>query len=237
MELSSHYPNYWGVHPYTRILLFFIIGAGIFFVRIPLYFIVLYAVILLPLLILQKALKVHSYFIFFGIFPFYLSSIFLYRFISVKTLTWNELHFFVLRTMVLISLIQVIFSQSKEELIFTLKKWKLKTNTIILIISSATLLEDIKRRSELIIEARFARGYVGRRTWWNMIIQIPFVLLPLFISILKTADQRAENWQQRNITELISGYQITINYSYLFNGIIIVASFLWFWMVINKYIV
>ena len=237
MELASHYPNYWGIHPYTRILLFFIIGAGIFLVKTSLYFIALYAVILLPLLVLQKALKVHFYFIIFGVLPFYLSSIFLYRFISTKTLSWNDLHFFVLRTMVLISLVQVIFSQSKEELIFTLKKWKLNTNTIILIISSATLLEDIKRRSELIIEARFARGYVGRRTLWNTIIQIPFVLLPLVISILKTADQRAENWQQRNITELISGYQITIKYSYLFNGVIIIASFLWFWMVISKCIV
>lgn len=225
--------NYIGIHPFTRIVLFLLLGTGIFFVENPLYFIILYTIILLPLIIIQKAIKTHLYFIAFGMLPFYLSYIFLYRYIT-ENMTWRELHFFTMRTMVIISLVQVIFTLVGEELIFSLKKWRIKNDTIILIISSVTLLEDIKRRSDIIINARFARGYISKRTWWNKIVQMPYILVPLIISILKTAELKAVNWQQRNIIELISSYQVSIKYSYFFNGLVIMISIIWMYLVISK---
>lgn len=79
----------------------------------------------------------------------------------------------------------------------------MKGESLITVLGAFTVWTDVSYRSEKIITARFARGFVGRRTIINKAKQFPFVLVPLVVGILRTSTERADSWGQKNILQLV----------------------------------
>lgn len=172
-------------------------------------------------------IKRHLNLLLFAIVPIYLSFILLYI-IILKEENWDFIHLKVLKLILFTSVIQLTLSIPAEQLITTFKKWRLKGETLITVLGAFTVWTDVSYRSEKIITARFARGFVGKRTIINKAKQFPFVLVPLVVGILRTSTERADSWEQKNILQLVEKNMVEeSNYPIELNLILVLISLSW----------
>lgn len=220
------------LHPYIR-LLFLICGlTGILLINKIEWLLCFYFIVIISLFVFSGQIKKHLNLLLFAIVPIYLSFILLYI-IILKEENWDFIHLKVLKLILLTSVIQITLSIPAEQLISTFKKWRLKGEALITVLGAFTVWTDVSYRSEKIITARFARGFVGKRTIINKAKQFPFILVPLVVGILRTSTERADSWEQKNILQLVEKSTTEkSNYPIGLNLILVSVSLSWLLIII-----
>lgn len=116
-----------------------------------------------------------------------------------------------------------------ERLVATLKAWGLKGELLVIAVSSMTLAQEMRLRGEQVLTARYARGFVARRSLITDLLQLPFVLRPMLAWVLRAAIQRGEVWQQRGLVERMSVTPpADVQYSVVAGGIYLSLAVCWF---------
>jgi energy-coupling factor transporter transmembrane protein EcfT len=134
-----------------------------------------------------------------------------------------------LKLIIFTSVFQLTLLIPPEILITTFKKWGLKGEALLTILGAFTVWADIKTRTDKILSARFARGFIEERTFLNKARQLPYVLVPLVIGIIRTAIERADSWEQKNILHLLKNHKVMEpEYPFVFNGFILAGITCWF---------
>jgi len=75
----------------------------------------------------------------------------------------------------------------------------LRGDALIITLSAMSTLPLMQSSARRITEARFAAGFVGRRSIFATAAQLPYVLAPLFTQALRLAIKRSDAWQQREL--------------------------------------
>lgn len=219
------------VHPYVRLLFLLTIIFGTIFNDRLSQILILYLFVIVPLFFMGSNFKSHLRLILFGILPIFLTFILLYIFIYKNPeYGWD---FIVLKTVKLLiytSVFQLTLMIPAKHLFNTLVKWNLKGEALLTSLSAFTVPNDIVTKSEKILDARFARGFIKKRTIWEKSKQLPFVLVPLIIGIIRTSHERADSWEQKRIISLLSNFRQnnqSLQYDFLLNSSIVFTSITW----------
>lgn len=217
-------------HPYIR-LLFLLLSIGGTFIAVQISQVVIfYLLVLLPLIVLSKQIKAHFRFILIGIIPVFLSLILINILIlEGRNGDWNFVLLKISKLTIYSSVFQFVFFIPTIDLLNTLKKWNLKGEALITIISSFTVWNEIIDNANKIVTARLARGYIGRRNMLNLAKQLPYVLNPLVIGVMRTSIERAESWDKKHIIHLVQNMkEDDISYSYTYNLLMIMFASVYF---------
>jgi energy-coupling factor transport system permease protein len=86
-----------------------------------------------------------------------------------------------------------------DRLVPTLQSWGVKGEGLVIAVSSLTLVPEMQLRAEQVLTARYARGFVRNRNFITKLQQVPHLLRPLLAWVLRSAIQRAEIWNQRDL--------------------------------------
>ena len=218
--------NYLLPHPYIRLFFLFLATIGTGLTIQPIQVFLFYFFFLIPLLIVSKRIKTHLRFLLIGILPIFISFILINILIlNSKNGGWDFIILKTIKILVYATIFQYVFYIPATDLLNTLKMWKLKGDGLITVLSSYTVWNEIINKAGKIVTARLARGYIGRRNTVNLAKQLPFVLNPLVIGVMRTSIERAESWHQKDIITLTQNIKVSkSNYSATFNlGILIVA--------------
>jgi hypothetical protein len=89
-----------------------------------------------------------------------------------------------------------------------LRAWRLPDSAVLVIIGGITILAEVRARGRQIFEARLAQG-LGTANRWGALRQIPFMLMPLFVSMLESSAARAILWQERRLVNQLANYRVT----------------------------
>jgi hypothetical protein len=76
----------------------------------------------------------------------------------------------------------------------------LKNNGLIIALSAISTLPLMQSTARRITEARFAAGFIGRRSIFATATQLPYILGPLFTQALRLAIARSDTWHQRELS-------------------------------------
>lgn len=87
----------------------------------------------------------------------------------------------------------------------------LRGDALIIALSAVSTLPLMQSSARRITEARFAAGFVGRRSIFATAIQLPYVLAPLFTQALRLAIKRSDAWQQRELSHRLQQNLPTIH--------------------------
>ncbi|MCG8050182.1 MAG: energy-coupling factor transporter transmembrane protein EcfT [Candidatus Thiodiazotropha endolucinida] len=94
------------------------------------------------------------------------------------------------------------------------QQWGLGPTFTHVAISSVALLEEVKRMSVQVVEARKARGlYPDSR--FQAMLNMPSLLRPMFAATLLNAGKRADFWQHRSIDPLLIADQSTVDHAWV----------------------
>lgn len=207
------------IHPYMR--LYFLIGTliSILLFHQVMHQVLMYVALILPLVILTSLLKNHLRLLLFGILPISITFILIYIIIlNGSNGSWDFIYLKILKILNITSIFQITLTIKSGEMLSTFKKVGIKGEKLITLMGTFSVWADIKRRSEQIVVARFARGFIGKRNFFNTAKQLPYVLVPLIIGILRTSVERSQVWTQWDIIDLINNreskkydYSIVIN--------------------------
>jgi energy-coupling factor transport system permease protein len=101
------------------------------------------------------------------------------------------------RLMVLGGLAQIAFVPIPlDDLPYVLTQVGIKGDLLVIIISSFALIPEFKQRANKIITARYARGLIKDRSFISRLIQLPYLIRPLFTGALTTAMDREKIWKR-----------------------------------------
>lgn len=210
------------IHPYVRF--FFLIGTLISIILFHQVWqlVLLYVALILPLAIITSAIKNQLRLLLFGILPISLTFILIYIIIlNGSNGSWDFILLKILKILNITSIFQIALTIKPGEMLSTFKMVGIKGEKLITLMGTFSVWADIKRRSEQIVVARFARGFIGKRNFINTAKQLPYVLVPLIIGILRTSVERSELWTQWDIIKLINNHETKRNdYSIATNLII-----------------
>ncbi len=224
------------IHPYIRLM--FLVGSvtGVLLINKIEFLLLYYLLVIIPLFLYSNQIKKHLNLLLFAFVPIYLSFILLYILI-LKEESWQFINLKVLKLVLFTSTIQLVLTIPTNGLISTFKKFGLKGDALVTVLGAFTVWTDVSNRSEKIITARFARGFIGKRTFFNKAKQFPFVLVPLVVGILRTSTERADSWEQKNILQLVENHSVgKTNYPTLLNSIVITVTICWVILSIYVYV-
>jgi hypothetical protein len=214
------------IHPIIRIGLLTFLMVGVIVSKSTNSLLLLYILFFIPLIVFTKNLRTHLRLLVFGILPILLSFILIYKVLMFHP--WEFIVNKVIKILLITTTFQLVLTIPKEILFFTLKYWRLSQTALITTIGAFTVWEDIRSRTNHILTARFARGFIPKRTVCYKMIQLPYLFIPLVVGIMRTSTERAEMWLQNDIITKIENYQWkTYAFSRWFNFIIISVAFLW----------
>lgn len=224
------------IHPYIRI--YFLLGT---LLSVFLFYqiqnqVFVYAALILPVAISSSLVKNHLRLILFGILPISITFILIYIIIlNGSSGSWDFISLKILKILNITSAFQVTLTIRSGEMLSTFKTIGIKGERLVTLMGTFSVWTDIKRRSEQIVIARFARGFIGKRTYINTSKQLPYVLIPLIIGILRTAVERSQIWTQWDIINLINNHESKNHeYSYVVNFImgLLITFFILFGIII-----
>jgi energy-coupling factor transporter transmembrane protein EcfT len=223
------------INPYIRLIFLSCCIVGTILINNIFWLISCYAVIVLPLFLYGCQIKKHIKLMLFGMLPIYLSFILLYILVlKGSNGDWDFINLKILKLVLFTSVIQLALSIPDQYLISTFKFWGLKGEALITILGAFTVWTDVSYRADKIITARFSRGFIKKRTIVQKIKQFPFILIPLVVGIMRTATERAESWEQKDIMYLVEVNKSEYVKSPLFlNIFVFVVSF--FCLVLGVY--
>lgn len=108
-----------------------------------------------------------------------------------------------LRLMMLGGLAQLsILTIPDDQLAVVLYRWRLPKEGLIIALATYALAPELRLRAEQVATARSARG-LCRRSLLARVAQFPSILVPLFTWVIRSAGQRADTWQQRQLLDRI----------------------------------
>jgi energy-coupling factor transporter transmembrane protein EcfT len=81
----------------------------------------------------------------------------------------------------------------------TLRSWGLRGEALLVALGSLAVMPELIVRSQQVLTARYARGFLGRAGWWSRARQVPALLPPLVAWVLRSALQRGEHWSHRGL--------------------------------------
>jgi len=224
------------IHPYVRIL-FLIAGlCGAIFCENDLALFLFWVCILIPFMTITNNLKTHIRFLLLVVLPMFGMLSFLQIIVLHNVNQYNEVVLrTVLKLIVYTTIVQFVLIIPPNQIHATFKMWGMKNDVLVTSLGSYIVWIDIISRSNKILTARFARGFIVKRTFIAKLKQLPHLLIPLIVGILRTATERAESWQQKGILYKIEMKKANkVEYTPYFNAIIcIVAST---WLFLNFYI-
>lgn len=224
MEVNRLY-----IDPYTRV--FFLVASiiGTLLVNNTLWYLFFYFMVIFPIFIYSGQFKKHFQLLAFGIFPIFLSFALIYI-VILKGMQgdWDFIYHKTMTLIIITSCIQLSLLIPSSYLITTLKKWKLKGESLITVLGAFTVWADILNRTQKILTARFSRGFIKKRTIIQKIWQFPFVLVPLITGVLRTSTERASSWEEKDILYLVDNFEVEERQSSIFLDIFsFSASLLW----------
>jgi len=214
------------INPYIRLAFLSCCLVGTILINNIVWLIGCYAFIILPLFLYGRQMKKHIQLMLLGMLPVYLSFILLYIIIlNGSNGSWNFVNLSVLRLISFTSIIQLTLLIPDQYLIFTFKSWGLKGEALITVLGAYTVWMDVNYRAGQIITARFSRGFIKKRTILQKIKQFPYILIPLVVGIIRTATERAESWEQKNMMYLVEANQPEqVKFPLLLNVYVLVIS-------------
>jgi hypothetical protein len=129
------------------------------------------------------------------------------------------------------TIIQLVLIIPANQVYITFKMWGMKGNTLVTFLGSYIVWVDIINRSNKILTARFARGFITKRTFIAKLKQIPHLLIPLIIGIIRTATERSESWDQKKMLYRVEILKMQkIRYNPYLNFVIIAVGFIWLFL-------
>lgn len=219
------------VHPIVRITLPVLVVVALFCTSSLSVLIGGYALGLLPLFIVERKIKVHLRFLLYGVLPIVITGFILYGVVlRVGVDAWHELAVRGAKFLVGTTALQWALTIPSTELTYTFKTWGLRGSTLVVLLGSFTLWADLQKAANRIVTARLASGVVGGRSPWVMVQQLPLVLLPMVISMLRTSTVRSHSWNDKDILELVSRFEPDVRPSIVYSaaafliGCVFVAS-------------
>jgi energy-coupling factor transporter transmembrane protein EcfT len=88
---------------------------------------------------------------------------------------------------------------------------------MVIVMGSFALLPELMRRADQIMTARLARGSLSSSSLSTRLAQLPFILKPLFVWVVRSAIQRAESWEQKQLLSRVDVLSREANYSTMGN--------------------
>lgn len=225
------------IHPYVRLI--FLLGGltGAILCSSNLSLTCFWIMFLIPLIIIANNFKTHVRFILIVVLPMLVMLLF------VHWVTVDDMHAGISSTIALLlklivytTVIQLTLTIPSQDLLPTLKMWGMRKGALITSLGVYVVWVDVFRRSEKILTARFARGYIPERTFITKLKQLPHLLIPLIIGIMRTSTERAESWEQKNLLYRIENIELAkMQYSPILNIVLVVVPIVWAF--INTYLV
>lgn len=217
------------IHPYTRILLLVTGIAGCLLCNNVYVLLIFWLSFIFPMAIATNNFKTHIKFLAIAVLPMFIMLSFSYWLIVRDFHNYVSVLFTVLNIIICTSLIQIALIIPSEDILTTFRMWGLKKGALVTITGSYIVWVDIVSRADKIVTARFARGFIGKRTAWSKIKQLPHLLIPLIIGIMRTATERSASWEQKKMVSRIESMPISpINKSVKFNLLISLIALYWF---------
>jgi hypothetical protein len=111
----------------------------------------------------------------------------------------------VLRLAVVGGVFELTFNTLKpSDLPGVLRGMGLKGDWLVIVLGSFALLPELMRRADQIVTARLARGSLSSASFSARLTQLPFILKPLFVWVIRSAIQRAESWEQKGLLSRVN---------------------------------
>lgn len=143
-------------------------------------------------------------------------------------LNFNNLALTVLKLLCYTTVFQLALIIPLKQVYYTFRKWGIKGDALITSLGSYIVWVDVINRSDKILTARFARGFIPKRTFVAKLKQLPLLLIPLTVGIIRTAVERSESWEQKNLLNRIGFIKLEkFKFSITANLLIIVISITW----------
>lgn len=213
------------VHPTVRIALPVLAIVALFTTSSLSILIGGYALGLFPLFIVEQKIKVHLRFLLYGFVPIVVTGFILYGVVlKVGDDTWHALAVRGAKFLVGTAALQWALTIPSTELTYTFKTWGLRGSTLIVLLGSFTLWADLQKAANRIVTARLASGVVGGRSPWVMVQQLPFVLLPMVISMLRTSTVRSHSWNDKDILELVGRFEPEVRPSVAYSATVLLLG-------------
>lgn len=214
------------IHPFVRILFLVFVVAGTIMNNLLYQLGLAYIVIIVPLILLAGLFKNHLKLLFLGMVPIFLSFVLLYQ--IILHYPWIFTGMKIAKLLIITTSFQIALSIPQEIMLATFKKWKIGSETKITLIGAYSVWADILSRTNLILTARFARGFIPTRNFVNTIRQVPYVFIPLVTGIMRTSTERATSWEEKDILSLIDRYESRESiFPFFFNLLIFIVSTIW----------
>lgn len=192
------------ISPYIRLFFLTCCIIGTVLINNVLWLIGCYVIVILPLFIYGCLIEKHIKLMLFGMLPIYLSFILLYIVIlNGINGSWQFINLKLLKLILFTSIIQLTLLVPDQYLISTFKSWGLKGEALITVLGAFTVWADVNYRADKIVTARFSRGFIKKRNFLQKIKQFPYILIPLVVGIMRTATERAQSWEQKDIIHLV----------------------------------
>jgi len=217
------------IHPYSRIF-FLITGiAGGAFCTNNFLLLAFWLLVLLPLMMITGNGKAHFSFLLVVVLPMSAMLLFLSWIVWDKsTADFGNVLLTILKMIVYTTIVQVVLIIPSSQVYTTFKKWGMKGDMLVTSLGSYIVWVDIVNRSDKILTARFARGFIPARTFITRLKQLPHLLIPLIVGIIRTATERSESWQQKKVLYRIEVMKASeIKYNAFINAGMITAGAAW----------
>jgi len=199
------------VHPVVR-LLFPALAVTSLFISTSLgVMLSVYVLGLVPLFLVERKIGAHIRFLVYGVLPIMFTAFVIYGIVlKVDETTWAELAVRGMRFLIITTALQWALTIPGDQLTFTFKRWGLRGSTLIVVLGAYILWADLQKAANRIVTARLASGAIGGRSKLAMAQQLPVVLLPMVISLLRTATVRSASWKDKDIVPLVDRYEADV---------------------------
>lgn len=217
-------------HPYTRIVFFLLGITGAFLCKNNFILLTFWLILLVPTTIITNSFKAHLKLLTIVAVPMLSMLIFLE--IAVKgNYNLQSTYSLVLKLISYTTIFQLCLNIPPKHLFTTFRMWGLKGETLIIFLGSYTVFVDVKKRANKILTARFSRGFIKKRTILNKFKQVPHLLVPLIIGILRTATERSESWEEKDMLGCLENLKVKpFEFNLLFNLMYSILVISWFFV-------
>lgn len=197
-------------HPRARATATLVAIAGTMIAGHPAVIAGVWFAVLIPLLVASGAMKRHLAFLAGAIAPLTLVTVVIWGWIvaappgmPLGSAPLEGVRFALLigvRLAVLGGILQLaMLTIRSDELARTLSSCGVRGDAMVATLGAFVLPPELRLRAEQVVVARHARGLMRTRTPLNRLKQLPQILRPLFVWVLRSSVQRADSWQQRQL--------------------------------------
>ena len=215
--------------PYVRITILLLGIIGTLLCTKAYLLTIFWILVLLPLSVILGIINLHRNILVMVAIPMTLLMLFL-NIVILKESFLSQYHtaITILKIISYTSIFQIVFVIPNHQLLYTLHKFKIKGDALIIILGAFSVWREVVSDSAKIVTARYAKGYIKKRSMLNNIKQLPRMLIPLTISILNTSEVRSKSWDNKAIIQNISKYSpCVVPGSYIFNSACALVFIVW----------